>query len=95
MKKQDNLLFEEKKMKYDEMPEKDRFEYEKTTSREQQFEGYKRDIDKREIWIFFDEINTCNSMGLLSEILCQHTIRGKSINEIYVFIDDCNNYKLL
>ena len=95
VKKQDNLLFEEKKMKYDEMPEKDRFEYEKTTSREQQFEGYKRDIDKREIWIFFDEINTCNSMGLLSEILCQHTIRGKSIDERYVFIAACNPYRLL
>ena len=34
-------------------------------------------------WIFFDEINTCNSMGLIMEIMINHSIKGK--------IFDCNN----
>ena len=50
---------------------------------------------KREIWIFLDEINTCNSLGLLSEILCNHSYRGKPINENFVFISACNPYRLL
>ena len=95
VKKEDKLLLEEKKIAYDEMPLKYRTEYEKTTSREQQFEGYKREINKRKIWVFFDEINTCNSMGLLSEILCEHSIRGKKIEERYAFIAACNPYRLM
>ena len=31
------------------------------------------------IWVFLDEINTCNSMGLISEIMCKHTMYGKKI----------------
>ena len=27
--------------------------------------------------IFFDEINTCNSLGLITEIMCNHTYLGK------------------
>ena len=55
----------------------------------------KNSIYTREIWIFFDEINTCNSMGLLSEILCKNSYRGIPINERFVFIAACNPYRLL
>ena len=55
----------------------------------------KKQIYKREIWIFFDEINTCNSMGLLSEILCNHSYRGTKINKRFIFIAACNPYRLL
>ena len=95
VKNEDSLLLDAKIFAYNELPEKDRKEYEKTTTKEQQFEGYRREINQRKIWIFFDEINTCNSMGLLSEILCQNTIRGKPIDERYVFIAACNPYRLL
>ena len=27
------------------------------------------------LWVFFDEINTCNSMGLISEILCKRKMK--------------------
>ena len=47
------------------------------------------------MWIFFDEINTCNSMGLLSEIFCNHTYRGKPIPDRYIFIGACNPYRIL
>ena len=93
--KEDKILLEEKIMSYDTMPEKHRKEYEKTRTREQIIEEYKKEISNRKIWIFFDEINTCNSMGLLSEILCQHTIRGESLDERLVFIAACNPYRLL
>ena len=64
-------------------------------SNEKNKEEIKNDIYNREIWIFFDEINTCNSMGLLSEILCKNSYRGKPINERFVFIAACNPYRLL
>ena len=37
-------------------------------------------------WVFFDEINTCNCLGLISEILCHHTCRGKQIKKILFFL---------
>ena len=58
-------------------------------------ENKKEEILNRKIWVFFDEINTCNSMGLLSEILCKHSCRGKPINNRFVFIAACNPYRLL
>ena len=52
--------------------------------------------DKNKItWIFFDEINTCNSLGLITEIMCNHTYLGKKINENYVFLGACNPYRIL
>ena len=46
-------------------------------------------------WIFFDEINTCNSLGLITEIMCNHTYLGKKINENFVFLGACNPYRIL
>ena len=31
---------------------------------------------KVNIWIFFDEINICNSMGLIMEIMINYSIKG-------------------
>ena len=46
-------------------------------------------------WIFFDEINTCNSLGLITEIMCNHTYLGKPINKNFVFLGACNPYRVL
>ena len=46
-------------------------------------------------WIFFDEINTCNSLGLITEIMCNHTYLGKKINKNFVFLGACNPYRIL
>ena len=46
------------------------------------------------IWVFFDEINTCNSMGLLSEIFYKHSYFGKKLNKKLTFIAACNPYRL-
>ena len=48
---------------------------------------------KRKIWIFLDEINTCKSMGLISELMCKHTIQGDPIPSNIVFIAACNPYR--
>ena len=46
-------------------------------------------------WIFLDEINTCNSLGLITEIMCNHTYLGKKINDNFVFLGACNPYRIL
>ncbi len=51
--------------------------------------------DKDLTWVFFDEINTCNSLGLITEIMCKHTYLGKKINDNFVFLGACNPYRLL
>lgn len=45
-------------------------------------------------WVFLDEINTCNSLGLISEILCKRTYLGKKFPENICFICACNPYRL-
>ncbi len=45
-------------------------------------------------WIFFDEINTCNSLGLLTEILLNNTCKGEKIRSNVKFIAACNPYRL-
>ena len=50
--------------------------------------------NNKQKWVFFDEINTCNSMGLLSEILCKHTMLGIPIKKNIIFIAACNPYRL-
>ena len=47
------------------------------------------------IWVFLDEINTCNSLGLITEIICNHTYLGKKINDNFIFIAACNPYRKL
>ena len=42
---------------------------------------------------FFDEINTCNSLGLITEIMCKHTCLGKKISERFIFLGACNPYR--
>ena len=95
VKKEDEDLLNEEMNEYDNYPERYKMEYEKHKTRDEQKIFFKDRISKREIWIFFDEINTCNSMGLLSEILCSHSMRGKKINKRFVFIAACNPYRLL
>ena len=58
-------------------------------------EEERNNINNDIIWIFFDEINTCNSMGLISEIMCNHTYLGKKIDERFVFLGACNPYRIM
>ena len=51
-----------------------------------------RDI-KEQIWIFLDEINTCDHLGLISDIICHHSMLGRPLSKNLVFLAACNPYK--
>ena len=48
---------------------------------------------KEQIWIFFDEINTCDHLGLISDIMCHHSLLGRPLSKYLVFLAACNPYK--
>ena len=50
-------------------------------------------FEDTKIWVFLDEINTCKSMGLISELLCKHTCQGKPLPSNIIFIAACNPYR--
>ena len=55
---------------------------------------FKRDYSKiKNIWVFLDEVNTSNSLGLFSEMMIKRTILGKPIKKNVSFIAACNPYK--
>ena len=52
-----------------------------------------KDEKMKKLWIFLDEINTCKSMGLISELMCKRTYQGNKIEDNIVFIAACNPYR--
>ena len=82
----EQINFYENKKEYELNKKKfyDEFEY---------FEKFRNDLPK--LWVFFDEINTCDCLGLLSEILCHHSCRGKKIRDDIIFFAACNPYRLI
>ena len=49
-------------------------------------ENKKQNSDNDLIWVFFDELNKCNSLGIITEIMCKHTLLGKEIKDNFVFL---------
>ena len=84
-----------KKKEFDSQSEKDKQAYLRKNTIEKIYEEYEKEAKNRKIWIFFDEINTCNSMGLLIEIICKNSIYGKPLDERYVYIAACNPYRVI
>ncbi|CAK9110699.1 unnamed protein product [Durusdinium trenchii] len=48
---------------------------------------------ERVTWAFLDEVNTCEHMGLVTEILCHHRVLGKPLPEKLVLLAACNPYR--
>ena len=48
---------------------------------------------KKELWIFFDEINTCLSLSLLTEIFINRTFNGEKLENNIRLIGACNPYR--
>ena len=48
---------------------------------------------EEKFWVFLDEINTCKSMGLISEMMCKHSYQGKPLPSNIAFIAACNPYR--
>ena len=56
----------------------------------------KFNFENRKVIIVFDEINTCNCLGYVKQILFDETIRNKlNIPKRYTFICTCNPYRFL
>ena len=49
--------------------------------------------DDNLIIVFFDEFKTCNSLGLLTEIMCTKKCQGVNIKKNVVFAGACNPYR--
>ncbi|CAI2170802.1 7188_t:CDS:10 [Funneliformis geosporum] len=47
-----------------------------------------------EIWLFFDEINTCNHIGLLAELIAHRKLDGKTIHHNIRLFAACNPYRI-
>lgn len=47
-----------------------------------------------QIWVFLDEINTCDHLGLISDVMCHHSLLGRPLSKNLVFLAACNPYKL-
>ena len=48
---------------------------------------------KKELWVFFDEINTCLSLSLLTEIFINKTVNGEPLEKNIRLIGACNPYR--
>src|SRR6266498_877943 len=47
-----------------------------------------------EIWLFFDEINTCNHIGLLADLISHRMLNGKPIHPNIRLFSACNPYRI-
>src|SRR5438045_8839454 len=47
-----------------------------------------------EIWLFFDEINTCDHIGLLADLISHRTLNGRPIHPNIRLFSACNPYRL-
>src|SRR5438270_4587890 len=50
--------------------------------------------EKGEIWLFFDGINACNHMGLLSDLISHRMLDGNPIHTNIRLFSACNPYRL-
>ena len=51
--------------------------------------------DDKLVIVFFDEFNTCNSLGLLTEIMCTKKCQGINVKKNVSFAGACNPYRKL
>ena len=56
-------------------------------------EGKDKMKKNEEIWLFFDEINTCQSFSLITEIFINRTYNGNKMSDNIRLIGACNPYR--
>ena len=91
----DNMKMISMKDVYNSMSKEQKEKYlnDKKVNEETLFIKYKKKLEKEKVWVFFDEINSCNSMGLLAEIFTKRTYFGQKIPKKFVFLAACNPYR--
>ncbi|CAE7349564.1 RNF213 [Symbiodinium sp. CCMP2592] len=45
------------------------------------------------VWAFLDEVNTCDHMGMITEIICHHRVFGKALPTKVKILAACNPYR--
>ena len=93
-----DFLYESKKEKDKTIPsiiEEAEALYRQEARIKKDYEDKKLKYFEKKIWIFLDEINTCNSMGLICEMMTKHSCQGKPLPESIVFIGACNPYRMV
>ena len=50
--------------------------------------------ENKRIWVFLDEFNTTDAIGLLNEIICNRKMQGSTLSDHLVFVAACNPYRL-
>ncbi|CAG8622490.1 10298_t:CDS:2, partial [Gigaspora margarita] len=53
----------------------------------------RKKADNDELWLFFDEINTCNHIGLLANLIAHRTLQGKLVHPNIRLFSACNPYR--
>ena len=48
----------------------------------------------KKLWVFFDEFNTSDAIGVICEIICNRKLFGQILPENMAFLAACNPYKL-
>ena len=48
----------------------------------------------KDVWVFLDEINTCEYLGTVNEMICHRSIKGKPLAPNLMFVAACNPYRL-
>ncbi|GBC05045.1 hypothetical protein RclHR1_00600008 [Rhizophagus clarus] len=65
---------------------------------EQNIKAFMKESDEKaqnkEIWLFFDEINTCNHIGLLADLIAHRMLDGKPIHPNIRLFAACNPYRI-
>lgn len=47
-----------------------------------------------DVWLFLDEINTCDYLGLICDVLCHHHCKGKRLAPNLKLLAACNPYRI-
>ena len=90
------FLFDKKEIEgvwYDSIIEKAKKLGEEEENKYQTYKKLGQKYFKKKLWVFLDEINTCNCMGLICELMTKHTCQGKELPENIFFIGACNPYR--
>ena len=48
----------------------------------------------RDIWVFFDELNTCDSFAILTEIFSNRSFERENLSNNIKIIGACNPYRI-
>ena len=51
-------------------------------------------LEEKRLWVYFDEFNTTDNIGLMKEIICERTMLGRSLPDNMVLLGACSPWTL-